>query len=278
MLQAALHMAGDQRYEADLRRPDLSPVSGERSNGWTFYSDRRRRGFMLATFVDLFGRDPAGEPLANLVAESIRGRASGWYTTQELVWSLTGLGKFVDAGAKVVLTADEGLRGGKRIPLKKITDRAIEGMSMVETVLVAKRTGADVPMQHGRDHWLDEEMAKQRDIFTKGALEHGVAEKTGFNWNIDYSALFMGVSDSPSEESASGGMFRFFGFWDLVDRGGPNKGSLNWKIEHRHKYSDIPPSALGFESGYAGLFEPPFNDSARLAAGLSRDFYNAIAS
>ncbi|MGD9308005.1 MAG: carbohydrate porin [Desulfosarcina sp.] len=93
----------------------------------------------------------------------------------------------------------------------------------------------------------------------------GVAENTGFNWSIDYSALFMGVSDSPGEDNASGGMVRFFGFWDLVNRGGPNKGSLNWKVEHRHKYSDIPPSALGFESGYAGIFEPPFsNQESRL--------------
>ena len=74
--------------------------------------------------------------------------------------------RIVDAGAKVVITADEGLRGGKHIPLKKITDRAIEGMSMVETVLVAKRTGADVPMQHGRDHWLEEECHRQRSTCT----------------------------------------------------------------------------------------------------------------
>ena len=88
----------------------------------------------------------------------------------------------------------------------------------------------------------------------------GVAEKTGLNWSLDYSAVFMGVSDSPGEDNASGGIVRFFGFWDLVNRGGPNKGSLNWKIENRHKYTDIAPSGLGFESGYVGLFEPPFSD------------------
>jgi porin len=98
--------------------------------------------------------------------------------------------------------------------------------------------------------------------------QDGVAEKTGFNWSIDYSALFMGVSDSPGEDSASGGMVRFFGFWDLADRGGPNRGSLNWKIEHRHKYSDIPPSSLGFESRYAGLFEPPFSDQGSRLTNL----------
>ena len=88
----------------------------------------------------------------------------------------------------------------------------------------------------------------------------GVAEKTGFNWSLDYSALFMRVNSSPGEDNAAGGMVRFFGYWDLVNRGSPNKGSLNWKIENRHKYSDIAPSDLGFESGYVGLFEPPFSD------------------
>ena len=90
--------------------------------------------------------------------------------------------------------------------------------------------------------------------------KNGIAERTGFNWSLDYSALFMSVNDSPGEDTASGGMVRFFGYWDLVNRGGPNKGSLNWKVENRHSYTDVPPSGLGFESGYVGLFEPPFSD------------------
>jgi porin len=90
--------------------------------------------------------------------------------------------------------------------------------------------------------------------------KNGVAERTGFNWSLDYSALFMSVSGSPGEDNASGGMVRFFGYWGLVNRGGPNKGSLNWKVENRHSYTDVPPSGLGFESGYVGLFEPPFSD------------------
>ena len=47
--------------------------------------------------------------------------------------------RIVDADCRVVLTANEGMRGGKAIPLKKITDDAIEGLP-VHTVLVAKRT------------------------------------------------------------------------------------------------------------------------------------------
>jgi acetyl-CoA synthetase len=74
--------------------------------------------------------------------------------------------RIVDAKCKVVVTANEGLRGGKRIPLKKTVDRAIEGMSTVETVLVARRTDNDVEMRPGRDLWLDEESLRQRSTCT----------------------------------------------------------------------------------------------------------------
>ena len=71
-------------------------------------------------------------------------------------------GRIIDAGCKVVITSNEGLRGGKRLALKKTTDQAVEGLAQVQTVLVARRTDADVPMQPGRDFWLDAEMDKQR--------------------------------------------------------------------------------------------------------------------
>jgi len=74
--------------------------------------------------------------------------------------------RILDAGCKVVFTANEGVRGGKKIPLKAITDKAVEGLAMVETVLVARRTDQDVPMRDGRDLWLDEECSKQRSTCT----------------------------------------------------------------------------------------------------------------
>jgi acetyl-CoA synthetase len=70
--------------------------------------------------------------------------------------------RILDAGCKVVFTANEGLRGGRRIPLKATVDQAVEGLSLVEKVLVVRRTDKEVPMRDGRDLWLEEEMAKHR--------------------------------------------------------------------------------------------------------------------
>ncbi|MDE3245561.1 MAG: acetate--CoA ligase [Acidobacteriota bacterium] len=74
--------------------------------------------------------------------------------------------RIVDAHCKVVVTANEGLRGGRKVPLKKTVDRAVEGMSIVKTMLVARRTASDVEMEPGRDYWLDEECSKQRSTCT----------------------------------------------------------------------------------------------------------------
>jgi acetyl-CoA synthetase len=59
-------------------------------------------------------------------------------------------GRIVDCDAACVITADEGVRGGKPIPLKKNVDTALEQRD-VATVIVVTRTGADVPMKAGRD-------------------------------------------------------------------------------------------------------------------------------
>ncbi len=71
-------------------------------------------------------------------------------------------GRVIDAGAKIVVTANEAIRGNKRVPLKAIVDEAVSGLSLVQHVLVARRTDAKTPMLPGRDMWLDEETARQR--------------------------------------------------------------------------------------------------------------------
>ncbi len=62
--------------------------------------------------------------------------------------------------SKVLITADEGLRGSKKVPLKGNADAAIEKSGIVETTIVVKRTGGKITMKDGRDVWYDDEMAK----------------------------------------------------------------------------------------------------------------------
>ncbi|MCW3477739.1 acetate--CoA ligase [Limobrevibacterium gyesilva] len=57
-----------------------------------------------------------------------------------------------DAGVRVLITADEGRRGGRKVPLKANSDAALRQCPDVHSVVVVKVTGGDVPMQTGRDH------------------------------------------------------------------------------------------------------------------------------
>ncbi|NOU06370.1 MAG: acetate--CoA ligase [Hyphomicrobiaceae bacterium] len=65
-----------------------------------------------------------------------------------------------DAKSKLIITADEGLRGGKAVPLKKNADLALNNAKGDEKILVVKRTGGKIDMTPGRDLWLHDELAK----------------------------------------------------------------------------------------------------------------------
>ena len=64
--------------------------------------------------------------------------------------------RILDCDSTFVITADEGMRGGKRVPLKQNVDQALERCPEVETVLVVKRTGADISWIARRDQWYHE--------------------------------------------------------------------------------------------------------------------------
>ena len=57
-----------------------------------------------------------------------------------------------------MITADEGLRGGKKIPLKANVDEAVAGLATtkIDAVVVVRRTGEKIAWQDGRDHWYHE--------------------------------------------------------------------------------------------------------------------------
>ena len=60
-------------------------------------------------------------------------------------------GRIIDCDSRIVLTSDEGLRGGKKVPLKANVDEALKQCPAVDTVIMLRRTGADVAMVEGRD-------------------------------------------------------------------------------------------------------------------------------
>ena len=67
--------------------------------------------------------------------------------------------RILDVGAKVVVTADGGYRRGAPLALKPAVDEALAGCPSVESVVVVQRTGQEVEMQSGRDHWWHAVMA-----------------------------------------------------------------------------------------------------------------------
>jgi uncharacterized protein YfaS (alpha-2-macroglobulin family) len=101
LLQAALYAAGDRRHDKALRTPDVSLVEGRRHNDWSYYSDLRRRGLTLTVFHELFGAQASGTALAELVAGELVGRPSHGFNTQELMWGVSGLGKWVGKPGKL---------------------------------------------------------------------------------------------------------------------------------------------------------------------------------
>ena len=69
-------------------------------------------------------------------------------------------GRILDCESNCVITADEGVRGGRPIPLKGNTDKALEKCPGVKTVVVVRRTGGDIGWVEGRDIWYHEECDK----------------------------------------------------------------------------------------------------------------------
>ena len=105
-------------------------------------------------------------------------------------------GRIRDADSSIIVTADEGVRGGKRIPLKANADQAVGGCPSIKHVIVVRHTGAEIAWDENRDLWahdLDaqvdddcppEEMAAEDPLFilyTSGSTgkPKGVLHTTG---------------------------------------------------------------------------------------------------
>ena len=78
-----------------------------------------------------------------------------------------------DAGARLLITADQGLRGGRAVELKKLADEALKGAETVSRVIVLRRTGAQISFDADRDRWWHDE------IDAPGISDHIAPEDTG---------------------------------------------------------------------------------------------------
>jgi len=82
--------------------------------------------------------------------------------------------------------------------------------------------------------------------------KEALKERTGVDFGLEYSASAQVYDDSAAgEDFSAGGIFRFFGAWDLLGRGTETPGRLVFRIDHRHRYTDLAPQDAGLAAGSA---------------------------
>jgi porin len=100
----------------------------------------------------------------------------------------------------------------------------------------------------------------QRALSPYFDFKQHLQEEYGLSAGVDYTALFLGASESLGKDEAASGMLRFFGAWELTGRGTDDPGKFVYKVEHRHGYTSVAPSGFGLHSGYVGVMGGPFSD------------------
>ncbi len=126
-----------------------------------------------------------------------------------------------------------------------------------------------VPGQLADDARLTESLTGRTMLENYFDWKDELREKSGFNYSLDYTAAITNATNTiGTEDTFSGGAVRFYGTWDLVGRDTGNTGSFVFKIEHRHKYSDIPPNGTASQIGYVGVMYPTFSDIGTRATNL----------
>ena len=118
------------------------------------------------------------------------------------------------------------------------------------------------------DILLEDSATRHENFLSKDFLEdwnqrkQEIAERTGISFGTDYSTQYFTGSNVPegAASTASAGMVRFFGKWELLNRGEDTSGTLNWKIEHRHRYGETAPSGYSLNAGNVGVMAGPFSD------------------
>ncbi|MFT5471127.1 MAG: porin [Verrucomicrobiales bacterium] len=94
-------------------------------------------------------------------------------------------------------------------------------------------------------------------------IKTSIKDDTGFAFGIDYTTQIFAATSAPdgAEDFSGGGIARVYGRWEFVNPGETaNNGSLNWKVEHRHSYTDVAPRGHLLNLGYVGAAGATFSD------------------
>jgi porin len=101
------------------------------------------------------------------------------------------------------------------------------------------------------------------------AWKERVREEYGFSFSLDYTSGLLAPTNTISgRDLFSSGAVRFYGSWDLIGRESGNTGSFIWKVEHRHRYTDVPLNGAASDIGYAGAILAPHNNAGTRLTNL----------
>ena len=112
-----------------------------------------------------------------------------------------------------------------------------------------------LPLLERSESWLVKQRTNLRD-------------RIGLTLSGDYNALVQGATESLGEDWAAGGVFRVYGQWQWPGEPWKNPGSLTFKFENRHRYTEIAPQQLGAQLGYSSLTATTWSDAGWLLSNF----------